>query len=575
MNEMTGSSVATTSQVQSGHRMMRRAGKDCFLEILRQEGVRHIFGNPGTTELPLIDALSREREIEYVLSLQEAVTVAMADGYAQAAGSLAVANVHVAPGLGNAMGMLYDAYRAGSPLILTAGQHDQSLVATEPVLWADLPHVAQPYTKWAVEVRRIEDLPRIVHRAAKVAMTPPTGPVFLSLPVDVLNATAEVDVGAPTRVAPGIRPSPKSVQHVVAMLEEAERPVFLLGDAVAQNAALVEAATLAEQVGADVYAEGMTNRCSFPFTHPLYLGALPRVGAQLNAVLKDYDLLVSIGAELFNLALPSPVEPMPRNIATIHIDVDPWELGKNHPTDLAIAADPKAALEDIVQAFRHHCNGKHPRAEERAKDVATRRQTMIQDLRSQAERGRPQPMAPITFVAAIADAVTPETVIVDESISSHPGLRELLPCRDAQAFFGLRGGGIGWGLPAAVGVKIALPARPVVALVGDGSALYSIQALWTAAREELGIVFVIVNNKSYRILKQRVHSMGGYSAENDQYVGLDLDRPEIDFCRMAESLGVTATRTASPDDVVDLVQDAIRSNKPCLIDVLVDGAFKG
>src|SRR5688572_10124249 len=180
------------------------AGKQAFLEILKQEGVSLMFGNPGTTELPLMDGLAREPSIRYVLALQEAVAIAMADGYAQASGGLAAVNVHVAPGLGNAMGMLYDAQKAGAPMLLTAGQHDQSFTATEPILWADLPPVARPFVKWATDVRRLEDLPRLVRRATKTALAYPTGPVFLALPVDVLNAERDLDLGAPTRVAPRI-----------------------------------------------------------------------------------------------------------------------------------------------------------------------------------------------------------------------------------------------------------------------------------------------------------------------------------------------------------------------------------
>src|SRR5919202_2146030 len=184
------------------------SGKRAFLELLRQEGVEVIFGNPGTTELPLMDALAVDADMRYVLGLQEAAVLAMADGYAQASGRLAVVNLHVVPGLGNALGMLYDAQKAGAPILVTAGQHDQSFTATEPILWADLPTIARPFVKWSAEVRRLADLPRLVHRAAKTALAPPTGPVFLSLPADVLNGEAELDLGAPTRIAPRLRGDP-------------------------------------------------------------------------------------------------------------------------------------------------------------------------------------------------------------------------------------------------------------------------------------------------------------------------------------------------------------------------------
>src|SRR6195256_6897554 len=188
------------------------SGKRAFLDLLKQEGVGIVFGNPGTTELPLMDAFAVENDIRYVLGLQESVVMAMADGYAQASGKLAVVNLHITPGLGNAMGMLYDAQKAASPILVTAGQHDQSFTATEPILWADLPTIARPLVKWSAEVHRLADLPRMVHRAVKTALAPPTGPVFLSLPGDILNAEGDVDLMAPTRVAPRVRGDKAAVE---------------------------------------------------------------------------------------------------------------------------------------------------------------------------------------------------------------------------------------------------------------------------------------------------------------------------------------------------------------------------
>src|SRR5438132_8917273 len=222
------------------------SGKQAFLELLKQEGVSVMFGNPGTTELPLMDGLAREPAIHYVLALQEAVAIAMADGYAQASGGLAAVNVHIAPGLGNAMGMLYDARKSGAPLLLTAGQHDQSMITTEPILWAELPPVAQPFVKWSTEARRLEDLPRLVRRACKTALAHPTGPVFLSLPVDVLNAERDLDYLGRTRVDRGLRGSKDAVAAAAAKLAQARRPLIVVGDAVAHGDAIAELVRVAE-----------------------------------------------------------------------------------------------------------------------------------------------------------------------------------------------------------------------------------------------------------------------------------------------------------------------------------------
>src|SRR5437879_10182997 len=226
--------------------MTEISGKRAFLELLKQEGVEILFGNPGTTELPLMDALAVENELRYVLGLQEATVIGMADGYAQASGKLAVVNLHVAPGLGNARGMLYDAQRAGAPILVTAGQHEQSFTATEPILWADLPVIARPLVKWSFEVHRLADLPRLVHRAAKTALAPPTGPVFLSLPGDILRADADIDLMAPTRIAPRTRGDRSAIEAAADILARAERPVIMAGDAVAHGRAHAEIVEIAE-----------------------------------------------------------------------------------------------------------------------------------------------------------------------------------------------------------------------------------------------------------------------------------------------------------------------------------------
>ena len=552
------------------------SGKQAFLEILKSEGVSVMFGNPGTTELPLMDGLAREPGIRYVLALQEAVAIAMGDGYAQASGGLAAVNVHVSPGLGNAMGMLYDAFKAGAPLLLTAGQHDQDFTVTEPILWSDLPPVARPYVKWSTEARRLEDLPRIVRRAAKTALAHPTGPVFVSLPVDVLNAERDIELGAPTRVAPRLVGDRAAIDEAARLLARAERPLLVAGDAVAHGDALAEMVALAELVGAPVMSECVASTCSFPFTHPLYAGPMPRLGPPLRAALMRHDLLFSVGGDLFTLSLPSDVEPVPPGLSIVQVDVDPWELGKNYAAAVAVQGDPRATLPELVEAVRRHAGARGPAgAASRREAIAAAHQRERTELARRAEAEASQvPVSPLSLVQAVARAVPPATTVVDETISSGQGLRTFLPCEDARSFYGLRGGGIGWGLPAALGVKLALPDRPVVALVGDGSAMYTNQALYTAAREGLAVVYVIFNNASYRILKQRTLALKGFSAEDDRYVGMDLDRPFIDWVGLARSLGVPGERLEKTAEVGPAVVRAFASGGPYLLDVRIDPAFK-
>jgi benzoylformate decarboxylase len=552
------------------------SGKTALLELLKQEGVRVMFGNPGTTELPLMDALAVEQELRYVLALQEAPAMAMADGYALASGGLAVVNLHVAPGLGNAMGMLYDAQKAGSPVLVTAGQHEQTFNFTEPLLWADLPRIAQPFVKWAHEVRRVEDLPRAIHRAAKTALAPPTGPVFLSLPGDVLTASAELDLGAPSRVPAGLRGDAAAVARAAAVIARAERPVIMAGDAVPASGALAELVALAEAIGAPVWDEGMASRAMFPSSHPLYRGAFARLPATIRGILAEHDLLVSIGADLFTLSLPGAVESMPEGMPIVHLDTDPWELGKNYAEAASILGCPKATLPELTAAVAagYGAAGVARAAARRAAAEAEGRASLAK-LRAAADAAAGRtPIAPLALLGAVAAMLPKNVVVIDETVSSGAGLRRLLASDDAQSFFGLRGGGIGWGLPAAVGAKLALPERPVVALIGDGSAMYTIQGLWTAAHEKLQVVFIIINNSSYRILKQRTNAMQGFAHQTDRYVGMDLDDPAVDFVSVARGLGLTAHRARTVAEVKDLLAAGLTADGPTLIDVTVERGWK-
>ena len=252
------------------------SGRNAFIELLQSEGVTHLFGNPGTTELPIMHSLADYPDMRYVLGLQEAIVVAMADGYARASGELVACNVHVAPGLGNAMGSLFTAFNSGTPLIITAGQQEQGHGLTEPLLYAPLVPIATPVVKWATEVTRLEDLPRIVHRAAKIATTPPTGPVFISLPGDILNAFSVIDLRQATRVDTRVRPSEDSLRELAERLLRAKRPVIIAGHEIIRSDAFAEAARFAEIMGCPVYDQTVLQGSHFPTDHAAYLGPLSR-----------------------------------------------------------------------------------------------------------------------------------------------------------------------------------------------------------------------------------------------------------------------------------------------------------
>lgn len=549
-------------------------GHAAFLELLAAEGITHLFGNPGTTELAIMEAMSKQTGIDYVLGLQEAVVVAMADGYARASGKLAAANVHVAPGLGNAMGALYNAKFYGSPLLLTAGQQELGHGLLEPMLYDPLVPIAQPMVKWAVEVTRVQDLPRIVHRAAKVALTPPTGPVFISLPGDILDAEAPLELGHPTRVDAAVRPGDAAIERLARRLLAARNPVLIAAHELSSRDAIKDAAELAELLGAGVWQETIPYSANFVSEHPAFLGTLTRSQPQVRAALAAHDLLVCLGGEVLRMSVHNPLDALPEGMPIVQISERDWELGKNHPTEIAIRADIGETLRALNAWLRAHMSAaQRDTANQRLAEIArdnwsAKHARACEEARKFAQA---RPIEPKYLMMQLAAALPRDAVLVEEALSSSFPLPAFLRQRDRQGFYGLASGGIGFAIAGAIGISIALPRRPVVALVGDGAAMYSIQALWTAAHLKLPITYVIPNNRGYRILKERLVSF----RKTDQFVGMDIRAPEIDYVALSQSLGVPARRIGDPQDIVPAIQAGIAGGGPNLIDVTVADGFGG
>ena len=544
-------------------------GSSAFLSLLKDEGVTHLFGNPGTTELPVMDALGRHPDLPYVLGLQESVVIGMADGFGRATGRLTACNVHVAPGLGNAMGAIYNAGFTGTPIIITAGQQEQGHGLTEPVLYAPLVPIAAPLVKWAVEITRLEDMPRIVRRAATVAMTPPTGPVFLSLPGDVLKDEAGVELGSSTRIDTAVRPSAAAIERLAARLIAARRPAIIAGNEIVTSDALIDAGRLAQVLGAAAYQQTVAFGAHFPSEHPAYMGGLSRLQKEIRRTLEPYDVLLFLGADVLRTSVASDVSPMPPAASVIQIGLCDWEMGKNYAAEIALHADVRETLRALIPALEKA--GGAALAKAAAKRLAALRdrnwRTQRTRMREHAETGSATtPIDHDWLMLNVVDALPADAIVVNEGLTTARNLLALLPYRDRFGFHGNASGGIGWGLPAAVGIQIAHPGRPVVALIGDGSAMYSIQALWTAAHLDLPVTFIIANNKGYRILKQRLRASHG----SETYIGMDFDQPELDFAAMARSMGVTAERITEPDAIRPALDAAIARRGPGLLDVVVD-----
>jgi benzoylformate decarboxylase len=493
----------------------------------------------------------------------------MADGYCRASGRLAAANVHVMPGLGNAMGALYNAKFSGSPVILTAGQQEQGHGLLEPMLYEPLVPVAQPLVKWAVEVTRAADLPRIIHRAAKLALTPPTGPVFLSLPGDVLDETLEMDLGRPVRVDAAVRPADDTLGKMAEMLMAAKRPAILAGQELALRDAFAEAAQLAELLGAAVYGSSIPYSAQFPTEHPAFMGALTRQQKQVRATLEAHDLLLVLGADLLRMSVYSPVEPLPPELPVIHVSERAHELGKNYRTDIAVHADVKQTLRALLPLLKVDRQAAQRRLSElKAKNWSAQRDKARIDAMLAAET---KPIDPQYLMLRFTETLPRDAVVVDEGLVSTYSLPRFLAMRGPRDYYGLASGGLGFAVPGAVGISLALPGRPVAVMVGDGSAMYSIQGLWTAAHHRLPITYVIANNRGYRIIKERLVAF----RKTDRFTGMDLRDPDLDFIALAKSFGLAARRVADPQDIAPALREAFASGQPNLIDIRVADGFGG
>lgn len=551
--------------------MPQMSGAEAMFEFMVHEGVQYLFGNPGTTELPLMDLFAARDEIKYVLALHEDSALGIAAGYAEATGKPAVVNLHTNPGLAHALGNLYNVYRAGTPLVVTAGQQDSRAMLDEPLLFADMLELARQHTKWCWEVRHAQEIPPAMARAFKIAQTPPTGPVFLSLPVNVMEERADMEFVPVTRIGSRVRGDRSKIKEAAALLSLAKYPVIIAGDGCARSGALAELAKLAEMIAARVHAEPLNSLLVFPTGHPLYAGPLFPNAKQTLGLLDGVDVILAIGVNNLAPLVYTGVRMIPGGVRMIQIDAGDHELGKTYPAEIAILADPRSAIEELLQELAPFAAGAaseiiSKRRELIAAHIGVARAKFIEHSTSSSEDG---PMSPAYVAREMRKAAAKDAVLVDESVTSTAFVRTIFELKEPNSFFYAKGGSLGLGLPEAVGVKLAMPDRQVICSVGDGTALYTIQGLWTAARYKLAVAFVVFNNASYMILKGGLLAMKAASAERGVFVGMDINEPEIDFVKLAESMGVSARRASKASQLRPALDWALSQNGPTLLDVAI------
>ena len=557
---------------------MATTGAALFTDALEQYGVTHLFGNPGTTELPIMKELA-DSDLEYVLALHEDVAVGMAAGYAKTRQwhafedpdvlPLGVVNLHVAPGLAHGLGNIFDSgpIGSGAPILVTAGAHSTDHQHREPNLHGDLVSMADQFTKWSAEVKSVEALPTMLRRAARVALTPPTGPVFLALPFDVTTAETDAEPERLGSIPESGDGDPAQVDRAVDAVADAGETVVVVGDGLARagREAVDAAVRFAESAGARVHGEFRSSEPAFPTDHDLWAGGLPDDRAESTALM-DADALVFVGT-ISNVPTNPPDVPegISPETTSIHVSENAWEVGKNYVADVAVIGHPGRVMAQFADAVSERVSDEE---RDRRYDRVTRFE------RPEAGNDEERSADPRASKARLADAVVtaaPDARVFAESTTSVGALRARADFEPGQ-FFDFRGGGLGYGLSAALGSALAESERPnpreVLGFVGDGAYLYYPNALYSAARYDLDVTVVVADNRNYRILKDNMLSLFGGEEDDYEFVGMDFD-PPVDIPGNAETLGASGRLVEDPDDIDGAIEEAMAESGPTVLDVLV------
>ena len=546
-----------------------------FMESLLAHRVDSVFGNPGTTENSLLDRLIDYPQIRYYVTLHEGVAVGAANFYAQATGKTAVVNLHVAPGLGNAIGMMYGALKVRAPMLVTAGQQDTRFRLRQPLLAHDLAAMAAPVTKWSAEPQHPDEVAPMLRRAFQIASRPPAGPVFISLPVNVMEGETRVTDTAPATLHLDTPPDPNGLEDALTMLLTSRAPAIVAGDDIATASATAALVAFATTLGAPVWQVGLRAQVVFPSRHPNYRGRLLLNAAGIRETLAGHDLVLLVGGPFFDELWYDPTNPLPGGAKIIELQNSLDQLACNQPVDVGLTGGLAISLETLNRQLQARRNDQFTRAAAAratalATDKATEREAVAARLKKLWDQ---RPMTPTRALHEVAKAVPDDIVVADESITVSQEVWDQFNFQQSGDYYGGRGGGIGQGIAGAIGTRIAHPDRPVIALTGDGSAMYSIQALWTAAHHRLPIVFVILSNREYRVLK---HNMDIYrnrfdTRSNRPYPHMDLKDPSLGFVDMARGMGVDGIEVTEPEQIGPAIRKGLSADAPYLVDLVISG----
>ena len=550
-------------------------GKQALLEMLKAEGVEYIFGNPGTSEGPIIDMLGDYPELRYVLTLQESVAVGMGEAYARSTGRASFVSLHVDSGLANGIALMLDALNTGTPMVVTSANYD--IRKTNETI-SDLAQLVRPVTKWAVELSHADQIPSVIRRAFNEANTHPKGPVYVGFTSNALEGMAEMNIVPSRPNYSDTRPSQEGIAQAASMLLGSSRPMMMVGDRLSDDDAIQEAVELAELMGLPVY-QARGAEVAFPTTHPQYMGGMSlRVAAQ-RAVLQQMDYVLAVGSDPFEELFYWGDVILPAEAKLVHIDPDASHIGRSEPTDVGIVGNCKLSLVDLITALKERLSpGDVPELEQRKQTVMAERNRSREAVEeSAAENWDHRPMTPARMMYELAESLPENAIVVDDTISNRGAMRHYFQATRRGDLRGVRGQSIGGGIGATMGTQCANPDRTVFGLIGDGSAMMTVQGLWTAANENIPCVFVICNNGAYRVLKvnfnvyqqdvlQLPETSGG------QLMYSDFTTP-FDWVSISSGLGVPAERITDPAQIKPAVDRAVASGKPALLDIVIDGSL--
>jgi benzoylformate decarboxylase len=549
-----------------------KIASQAYLEVAAAHGVDYVFGLPGTSGQEFIGTIADQEKIRFILAMHETCVVSMADGHARVTGRPQLAQVSTLPGSANAIGALYDAYRDRSPVIVTSTNVDTRIVGRDSHTESkDLVEMTKQFTKWSAEIHRADRIPEFLNRAFKVASTPPTGPVYLALPSNLLGETISLPnpEAVRSRIVPRIAGDPEALTEAAKLLAQAQRPLIVAGSGVAKVGATEELIKFAEMVAAPVVMEPRYSFLAFPTTHPQSFQIAERQPSFDLPIWGEPDLIFAIGCRLIReyRYLPEPViKPKTR---CIHVEEDPWEIGKVFPVDVGIIADAKSALRSLLEIyprFTAASNGKT----ERLECIRKAKEQVNTELENRVKQGWDSiPLSAARVARTMDRLIEKDALIVNESPTSKDILMANFQFSPGRSYFSNSSGGfLGWGLGAAIGAKLASPKRRVVACLGDGSCMFGIQGLWTLAKYRVPLVVIVFNNRAYMAVKNQFRGSEDrirIAAE----MGAEITGPEINFAKLADTFGILGQRVEQPDAIEPALKRALEQNGPALVDVVI------